>query len=285
MRLDAAPPVLVGGKQYYEHIGRKVGDKEVHFVLIPDDKHPFYMMDDKVNNGQFKAAWDSDGFKSELLSWQTEYPGLKTEQWRKGGRRNTNEDVGSDDDELPVLRVNVVEAYCFAHCVGGDLPTTDQWDQAAGKGKQKEIYLKPDEPWLLHPNDDPPEIAVGRGTQGPLHVGKARRDESIYHCRDMAGDGIEWTGTLDTGKRFRHGLMLNLDDALVIMRSRSYVHDQPYHFEDGDRPDYRPCSLGRSNGRLSRRRRAVNDAEGRSDARPTAPRLLSAPLGGFQRPK
>ena len=170
------------------------------FLLIPketpDDPQTFYIMQNKVSNGLFKAAADDPEFK-ELLDGQKKAFGdeLEWDAWRKGGIRNGGEPVGSENDKLPVLRLNVMEAYCFARWVKGNLPLLEQWDRAAGKrpGVTK-IFRNPMEE--LRPGD----VAIDRRVEGPMEVGEARRDfGGPDRCSDMAGNGQEWTRNLDAG--------------------------------------------------------------------------------------
>src|SRR5262249_34344899 len=122
-------------KAYYDRIVKKVGDRDVTFLLVPRDQQgerTFYVMEDKVSNGLFKAAAKDPEFQKRLAGLRQKYPELKWGEWRRGGLRNGKDDVGSDDDALPVLRVNALEAYCFAQWLGGDLLTVDQWDKASG---------------------------------------------------------------------------------------------------------------------------------------------------------
>ncbi len=231
---EAAAIAPVGDRRYYDRIEYPLGGKNVEFLLIPaatkDDPSTFYMMTDKVTNGQFRVAADIDKFQTELSKLQQENPTLDWNQWHLGGVRNRNENVGDDNPELPVLRVNVLEAYAFARWLGGNLPTPDQWDRAAGKEPGKrEIFANPDVPPQFHP--DPPDIAVDRKVEGPLEVGKAKRDKSSFHCLDMAGDGREWTRNLFPGPGRVPSRPDKPQEAMVFMRGQSYYMPEPYHFD------------------------------------------------------
>ncbi|HVS34255.1 MAG TPA: bifunctional serine/threonine-protein kinase/formylglycine-generating enzyme family protein [Gemmataceae bacterium] len=240
-----------GGKQCYSRIEKRFGNNQViRFVLIPEepraqDPRPFYMMDNKVTNGQFKAAWADARFQSRLAKLKElarKFTDLQWEQWRLGGERKINGafvNFGSDDDMLPVLRVNGLEAYCFARWVDnelGDLPTEDNWDRAAGKYKNaaKQIYRGP--PGQAPVGGDTPDVAIMREKQGPLAVSLATWDISVYECRNMAGDGAEWTGTLwDRNKaaatRFLPEQELSMDKQLRL-RGMSYTMSTPAVWSD-----------------------------------------------------
>src|SRR5262249_8368003 len=154
------------GKRYYDRIVKRFGDREVVFLLIPhevrDDPQTFYMMENKVSHGLFKAVSEDPAFQDELARLKEKYkavPRMEWEAWNQGDEYDPN---------LPVFRVNVLEAYCFALCVGGKLPMETQWDAAAGKGRADAPYLDPNG----KPLEDG-EVAVGR--KAPMPVGTAKR--------------------------------------------------------------------------------------------------------------
>jgi serine/threonine protein kinase len=225
-------------RSYYNRVVKDVGGQDVTFLLVPREKQgeqTFYVMENKVSNGLFKAAAKDPNFQKQLAELHAKYPNLKWDEWRKGWRKG-NQDVGSDDDALPVLRVNVLEAYCFARWLGGDLPTVDQWDKASGKGSgAKAIILDPDQP--LQPGD----VAVGRRAEGPMRVGTAKRDVSpVIHCRDMAGNGKEWTRTPNAGGPFPPPPPGN--GVLITVLGQSYSAAQPFDYNTD--LDYRQFQQG-----------------------------------------
>jgi formylglycine-generating enzyme required for sulfatase activity len=145
--------------------------------------------------------------------------------------------------QCPALRMTVREAYEFGQWLGGRLPTTRQWNKASGyamrdgsKGpfrvpagrketKVGEISL----PEML-----PGEIAINRGHVGPMKVGEATCDESLYHCRDMAGNGREWTRDL-AGFPPRFVPLENPGpDDTVILRGQRYDGKIPWLFRKVD---------------------------------------------------
>ncbi len=236
----------IGNRRYYDRIHKRVGGSDVPFLLIPrrkpGDPQTFYMMENKATNGLFKTAASDPDFQQLLAAAKRKYPALKWDEWRFGGVRNGNENVG-DADDLPVLRVNVMEAYCFAEWIGGkgeasasaNLPTEPQWDEAAGKGSgAKEIYRDPDVP--LQPGD----VAVNRLADGPMPAGAARRDVSPFGCHDMAGDGMEWTRDLESGDSFPPQEFS--PDLLATVRGRSYYKPDPFRYSTP--PDWRPFKQG-----------------------------------------
>ncbi|HJT78665.1 MAG TPA: SUMF1/EgtB/PvdO family nonheme iron enzyme, partial [Gemmataceae bacterium] len=170
------------GKQYYQRLVRKtlpgggpLPGGPITFVLIPrskqDDPEPFYMMDEKVSVGLFtafaaqpdarvKAGWNPDGY-------------------------------GAD---YPALGMKVDEAYRCARWLGANLPTREQWDRAAGvsdRGDREGPYQgKWDE---MHPL----KIAVNLPKAQPVTDADGHKDDvSVFGCRDMSGNGLEWTRSI-----------------------------------------------------------------------------------------
>jgi hypothetical protein len=220
-RFERASPEVVTdlggrGKPYFRQIRRRFGDVAVDFVLVPkarrDDPETFYIMADKVSVGLFR---------------------LFIERTRATIRPGWNEAAGA---QVPVFDVRVQDADRFARWLGGVLPSPAQWDKAAG----------------LHDRDDregpfrgkwdaaeKPQIAVGRTE--PLKAGEARDDVSVFGCRDMAGNGREWTGAVvDSTRRVPD---LRPGDK-VVLRGRSFQDDGPLLFREMDEPGqpvFRPC--------------------------------------------
>ncbi len=139
-------------------------------------------------------------------------------QFVKNSKRN------KDGKKLwPALNVSGEEAEKFAAWLGGLLPTTDQWDQAAGKnwnGQDGRTWpfqegAELDKNWTTG-------VAAGRLSQ-PLEVGTASLDISPYKCRDMSGNGNEWTrpksGEYSTSSQ-------------VELRGASYRDSLPFSFKD-----------------------------------------------------
>ena len=207
-----------GDSKHFDRIVRRVGDSDVSFLFIPhaaDGPPAFYMMENKVSNGMYKAALADQAFQVNLKKLQEDYPTLKWGRQNEGSLINgvTN---GSDvDDFLPVFRINILEAHCFARWLGGDLPTDGQWDAAGGKfDKEKAPFQDPDEP--LRQGD----VAVGRRAEGPMAIGAAKRNISVHNCRDMAGNGIEWTRTYNGGSVFPPPPTADLRHIIVSVRRR-----------------------------------------------------------------
>jgi serine/threonine protein kinase len=201
------------GKHYYSKILK--GDSKLPFVLVPSGPNSgvpqsFYIMENKVSIAQFKKFAE---VKPE---------DVKNKEWL----------TLAADDTFPVLDVSVEDAHRFAKWVGGKLPTTLQWDSAAGR------YVKPPrigpyngfwwEAKLL--NGKPDQIAVG--LEKPMPVGQAAGDISPTGCKDMSGNGREWTDNLRGQESRRvYNADLQVDD-WVLLRGRSFNEDDPLRFKD-----------------------------------------------------
>jgi serine/threonine protein kinase len=172
---------------------------------------------------------------------------------------------------LPALGVNYPEAHQFAAWLGGKLPSLAQWDLAAGKYETKPPRPGPFRPdWPLNdvtdsylardslfhaatlgigilPARDPgylipwhsffdlrQGIAANEGLSQPLPVGTAPWDISPYGCRDMSGNGFEWTRSTKSGD-----FTLPLQELTPVMefylRSQKFACRLPYFFDD---PNY-----------------------------------------------
>jgi hypothetical protein len=207
------------GVLYYQRIARRLNDgQQVLFVLVPwkgDKEHQgrktepgtFYISQDKISVGLFRT-------------FAAQQPGkATTAEWKRSG----------SGDQMPVLGVTVEEAYAFASWLKGNLPTLEQWDKAAGLYEQPrgegpyrgswEAAVKPD---------------VDVNLQGPRPVGAAADDVSPFGCRDMAGNGYEWTRTLTLGKGLvpvRHPVT-GLLDYSVHLRGQGFKEDRPLTYAD-----------------------------------------------------
>jgi hypothetical protein len=190
----------------------------VAFRLIPrmDQADPpsFYMMEDKATNALFAKFAAEHG---DVVA---------KSQWQRGGQAGAADAGGNDD--LPVLRITAEEARRFADWLGGALPTIEQWDRAAGfrvrDGRQGPFQGN----W---PEQRNPKIAVQRRKDGPLPVQQDAEDISALGVRGLAGNGREFTRNLVDGTLLPSHPP---DDALVILRGRSYTSAAPLTFTDLD---------------------------------------------------
>jgi serine/threonine protein kinase len=198
--------------------------QRIPFVLIPknraSDPASFYIMENKVSNDLF-AEFARSNPKV-----------VDKSEWMKGGLR-AQKDVGNGNPRHPVLRTTVKEAERFAAKMGGKLPSAHQWNKAAGLFDDETRAGPYQEPW------ENGGVAVGRRELGPMDVGTAGKDISFFGCRDMAGNGREFTRTLS----LEDGREVPVDDPtpglLVTLRGRSYLQPLPLRFRDLKRPEQR----------------------------------------------
>jgi serine/threonine protein kinase len=179
---------------------KSAGGTPVDFVLIPkrpgeEGPDSYYMMVDKVSVRLF----------GEFA--KTKYP-----DWRPPAQD------GNENEDYPVFNVSWEQARQFAEWLGGELPDTAEWDKAAGFRAWDES--KDTGPFVGRwSGDHRPDIAVAMKKARPLGAAKHDRSEP-YGCRDMAGNGAEWTRTR---KRAQSNL--------IELRGRSFRSPQPFLFK------------------------------------------------------
>jgi formylglycine-generating enzyme required for sulfatase activity len=185
----------------------------IPFILVPQqaagEPESFYIMEQKVTNGLFGQFAEAHPEK------------LRDSQWDLGGQAGSRST--GKNEQFPVLRVTGEEARQFAEWLGGQLPSPEQWDRAAGfqapDGRQGPFVGT----WGAEGN---PKIGVRRRKEGPMPVAEESDDISPLGVRGMAGNGREWTHTLLDGKSERDAA------ALVILRGRSYTAPAPLFYSD-----------------------------------------------------
>ena len=185
------------------------GIPETTFILIPqaaaDDLPSYYLMETKVSNGLAAA-----------LS-------------QKKGDVAGNWPVDGEKINLPALGMSAPEAVGLASVLGGLLPTTKQWDKAAGFDSSK-----------------PPSQLVGRAEAFAINRGARKghgRLRSRLRCERLRDrrHGRQWHG-IDTRPTVkpRRGKMAPRQpplsnapsDALVILRGQRYTAQKPLQFAD-----------------------------------------------------
>jgi hypothetical protein len=195
------------GKRYYQKIARHWPDlPATEFVLIPrarkNDPNTFYMMVNKVSAGLFRK-------------YAAQPEAQVRPAWHGLG------------DDFPALEMNMAEASACARWLGGNVPTTKQWDKAAGlydrDGREGPFRGR----WKQDPR---PQIAVGELAK-PMKVGEAADDESIYLCHDMAGNGAEWTSTTFEDKLGQPPPLDN-PNPYYYMRGKGFREETPLLFSE-----------------------------------------------------
>jgi hypothetical protein len=215
-KADGATLKVVDGRAYYDMIDVVRGDIPVRFLLIAkaqrDDPDTFYIMEDKVWVALFRAF--VNGAKPETLDQKAQWKTLPD----------------NAEPENPVMGVTLLDADHFVEWLGGKLPLPAQWDKAAG-ASEPEGRTGP-----FAPQYKQGEIAVNRQKNGPMKRGTATKDVSRYGCRDMAGNGSEWTGAMadEASRRFKRD---SLDDlSFIPLRGWSYEKTTPLTFADMRNP-------------------------------------------------
>jgi hypothetical protein len=224
-----AEPERVGRRIYYNRINVMRDTYAVRFLLIPRDPQEkietFYIMENKVAVALFRTYGQVPNRRENQV------------------------------DQHPVFGVPVDQANGFAVALGGKLPLPEQWDKAAGRyerdhgrGPFREpvyrfVALLDNAPWAGFPANLPwgyypehpwgvNELAVQRTE--PLPVGTATHDLSLFGCRDMAGNGLEWTrAVISQGAPARRFVPLPNPAASdsVILRGYGYKEPGPLLFE------------------------------------------------------
>lgn len=145
--------------------------------------------------------------------------------------------VGTGDD-APVMNVTALAAREWAQkTFGGDLPSEDEWDHAAGffdQQGQPTPTLAPGRAW------------IEKAAPGPVKRTGADADVNRYGLIDMAGNGREWTRTVfgADGARRTAGEFGATDK--LVLRGRLFTLDRPLSFamiesERGDQPHTAPA--------------------------------------------
>jgi serine/threonine protein kinase len=236
---------------HYRRLVHYVGAEKIKVVMIAipprslSDPPLFYIMENKVWNDLFRAFMN-DPDAEKLF---TKYKRLQGAdewfrgEWEQGAHAPAKGvkalGVGSGRGKMPVLRVTVTEAHCFAEWLDGlhgRLPSQVQWSMAAGRG-----WDQRDGPF------DGPEmgVAVGLGADGPWPVDQGEQDKSIYGCRQMAANAKEWTRTVpdpDDNDNAEIPLQKMLTTKDVLVCGQDYAANKPLTFEMMRTPYTVPCT-------------------------------------------
>jgi serine/threonine protein kinase len=176
-------------QRFYKAIVTDRADRpSVKFLLVPQlratDPPSFYLMETKVSNKLFAAFAKPP-------------------------------DSSGQSEKLPALGIPLAQAQEFAAWLGGSLPSTNQWDKAAGYWDHSDD------------RDGPPRnmamVGVKRRIDGPLEVNDPG-DESVFGILGMSGNGTELTRNVierPAGSQ-----------PLVILRGQRYQASQPLSFAD-----------------------------------------------------
>jgi hypothetical protein len=165
---------------------------------------------------------------------------LRESQWQKGAEIEADRPLGAKDYlDYPVMRVTVDEARAFARWLGGDLPTDRQWDKAGGRFDGAAGPFDGDGTVLDERKKE--EFGVGRKTYPGNRTVIA---ESKFKCRDMAGNGFEWTRSVGDADGKVGGENVPFDnptwDGRIRLRALTYMSPVPFRFDRLTRqPDFK----------------------------------------------
>jgi formylglycine-generating enzyme required for sulfatase activity len=221
----------------------------------PSDPQTFYAMENKVWNKLYAVFMAAPDANVLLKKWSMN-PGCEDlvnrdrDDWQKGAYApRVNPDSkkppffgvqGPEKARLPVFRVKVTEAHCFAEWLNARLPSQEQWRKAAGCGEDEDSKQGPY-------NGDPGNIeglAVAL-EDGPWAIDRGDRDVSKYGCRQMATNGREWTrDVLDHEDRKTAEIPLKAkhERLNVAIMGRTYIAPLPCTYKDMVQPHVLLCT-------------------------------------------
>lgn len=251
--VDPQQLVRTDGIHYFNQIHRSIGTQKLEFLLITKpkgfgDPGNFYMMKEKVWRELFDAYLaenpkqiSRDRIEAIHANWSKEDAEVSaTSQASKKSNKAVVKGT-SDHPRWPVTGLSPEEASLVADWIGGKLPTTSQWNRAAGydfhrppSGCQPPSDWKQDvwergpfkEPW--NGVDDP-----GIALRAFADVGTSSKDVSYYGCHDMAGNCSEFMRNSVAGLQ----LPLSPDaDQNIVVRGKAIGSSFPLYFKDFSKP-------------------------------------------------
>jgi len=224
-KADGAREIMVRDKPYWSRILDKRMTPPAVFVLIPskgdDDRVPaFYIMENKVSQLQFRNGWKDPNLQKIVEVERAKHKWVFLEKWQRPDL--------AQQDRWPAFNVTVTEAYCFARWLGGDLPTVEQWKKAGGAFDGA--------PGPYEPGATKEELGLAR--EEPLPVDReAPKAVSKFGCRDMAGNGREFTRNVlnNPGKEPNRQVPLEYPAKTdrVYLLGQSFGNDLPFEFSRG----------------------------------------------------
>jgi len=193
--------LTVNGKEFRVpflliHRGRLEGAEEQKSAW-PAGLEPFYMMESKVPNELVLAFSDAkEGL--DVAAWTLDNP---EEKAILNGKFKWLENP-KDYPKIPAMNLRVQEAYFIARWISHDqgrLPTLKHWDAAAGYYDRELASVKqqcPQGPYqgIWKPGVSKISLNHIDGEAPPAECMSSADDIGPYGCRDMAGNGREFTG-------------------------------------------------------------------------------------------
>jgi formylglycine-generating enzyme required for sulfatase activity len=244
----AAEGARQDGRLYDRIVYPLEGARPLEFVLIPavtaENVPACYMMRDKVSNEQFRAVMRDPRMHELLRRYAAKHPWTVKGRWEaedlpplaqalwvalatpasQGPLFGTGVVLAdAARGQLPATDVTPTEAHCFAEYLGGRLPSGKEWDNAGGRYRGAAGPFQPG--WKKG------DGGIALDLEGPRPVGTSPADVSIYGCRDMAGNGFEWTRTWhDNPEEGTVPLADPKESDAVTVRGQSWSENRPYEF-------------------------------------------------------
>jgi hypothetical protein len=216
------------GKRYYDQVVKVRDGQRILFRLIPKkatmDPATFYMMENKVWNDLFRTAAQDSGFLRLLDHHKGPPNGWRVAKAWQLPPTGAGKDATAG--QRPVMGLTPIEAYSFAVWLKGNLPTRQQWDKAAGSHEENPSLG----PYRQPQDGAKPHIAIEGPESWP--VGTAHDDVSAFGCRDMAGNGLEWTRDLWTGNHRLPSRDPGKPDQVIYLRGREHDAGVPLVYKD-----------------------------------------------------
>ena len=188
------------GNSYYDKIDveRKGEDGKVmlfrfHFILCKPgdvkDLSPFYIMQKQGVRSSVPAFFAATG-KLKDKTWE-----VKELTWDQPG------DVRGDYPQPRATGIERKSGGRLSFCPLAKRPFTNHGPVGIRRQVGSKCHAVTDRSRPKKDNKQQLNIAVNRDDKGPMKCGEASDDESPFGCRDMSGNGLDWTRNLDEGAR------------------------------------------------------------------------------------
>jgi serine/threonine-protein kinase len=232
--VDDAPVVSADGRWYCERLQRTVAGERLILRLIPDLKgclplKAFYFGETRLSRNVAADFVNETGLAADNAA-ATEL----VQRWNREAR-----------PRWPATGFTAEIAQRCAVWLGGELPSPQQWDRAAGAEfhRAAETGCLPPAVWDANVWPRGPFREPWSPTQHSavalaefVDVGAATHDVSCFGCRDMAGNGTEFTNAVrdgtSTGKRVPVAAADVSEALFVELRGKAIGSAQPWMFQE-----------------------------------------------------
>lgn len=141
----------------------------------------------EVTNSQYRQFIDDGGYTKRDL-WSE--AGWAWIQGRERRQPSYWDDKQFNNPSQPVVGVTWYEAAAYCRWLGQALPTEPQWEKAC-RGTDGRLF-----PWGNDPLLSSAPQTGSTAAFTPVDVGQATETQSPYGVHDLAGNVLEWTGTI-----------------------------------------------------------------------------------------